>query len=1165
MRKVLAVLLSSFAALGACRAQSGSFVIPSIRDSAGTDFAYWDLFARPPGSPGNTNYNYANPPALLDGTGEDGDANPTTAFAPRATLTQNGTSTAFVTSSGAIYSFSDPIDIEVNYQPPAGNSNEVTNVIFQTQTGGARIDIGSIRLRYTNGSGTHEVAPAFKALDDPQTGAFSERIVSAYQWNLTGLGVTTFKIVFPGPTSMPLWQAQLDVVQGTAFSQQLGYVLRTRARPTTLHEVPGTVDKNLPPSADGRFFMENDTLNLLAVPEPDWEHTGWEYAGQTFATASLPLIFPAADAMVTALFAPSSYAIWQEYNFHHANALLGVGNEFLDDAISAPQVDHDNDQLTNAGEYAFAGDPYVSDTPRTRPQLVVVDVGGTSHPALRYRSNGLGVGLGDVIHIVQLSTDGNTWADNNTSPTTTTVSRQLQADGSMLVTERALLPVSSYSSLSMRVAWSVDGVNGTPLAPTPLTLSPDTAPDGFVGRAYVHSFTASGGAEPYAWTLASGTLPAGLSLAEDGTLSGMPTTSGTSQFTLQLTDGINVSKSLAVEVHIAPYQVTSGPALTTAVASLPYSFNLALQGGTPPFNWGLIGGNLPSGLSLHSTGNISGTTSSSGTSQFTVEVEDANGLTVSRQLQITSVDLIITTPSGLPGGVINVPYQLALSATGGVAPFTYEITGGSPPAGMTLVAGVLGGTPTTAGGSNFTVTVTDNTGTQSQRSFSLTIHETFQRPVITTSTPPVGTVGMSYNHTLGAINYPKAFSVGGLPAGLKLNAATGTITGRPNASGVFAIQVRATNTGGTSAVVTLPLVIKPVPTGLVGTFSGWIDRNAASNTTLGSRWSVTTTGKGTYSAKLTTGATTKSATGFLSGSAPHVSIAMIGQTLDLTINEQTRLVGGTHGGAIVHGWRSVWNSATNPAQHYVGGYSVALSLGDPDDDGVIAIPQGTGFASFTIGATGSLTVAGKVADGQSFSSAASLGPNGEIAIIAPLYKNQGSLLGEMAVNADASGFFPGNTVNGSLTWQKPATNGKIYPEAFGPVQLDVDGAFLTNSFKSGIVLGLPATSAVDLLFSDGGLDASATDPDSLGIPFNDAFRFVPPITPVKHSLSVNKTTGNVTGSFTLTETAPPLTRKVSFQAQIVRTADGNTKALGYFLLPQTDASTVLSGGVKLEQ
>ena len=127
---VVAVLVLS--ALGVCHAQSGSFIIPTIRANGGTDFAYWDLFRRPPGSSTSANFNFPNPPALIDGRGEDDDGNPTTAFASRTVLRQTGTPTAFITSSGAIYSFSDPLAVEVPYTAPAELTGQVTNVIFHS-------------------------------------------------------------------------------------------------------------------------------------------------------------------------------------------------------------------------------------------------------------------------------------------------------------------------------------------------------------------------------------------------------------------------------------------------------------------------------------------------------------------------------------------------------------------------------------------------------------------------------------------------------------------------------------------------------------------------------------------------------------------------------------------------------------------------------------------------------------------------------------------------------------------------------------------------------------------------------------------------------------------------------------------------------------------------
>lgn len=1167
MTKAIIILMLHLAALGVCHAQSGSFIIPTNRAGGGTDFAYWDLFNRPPGSPVNINYNYANPPALLDGTGEDVDANPTTAFAPRATLTQTGTPNCFITSSGAIYSFSDPIAIEVHYQPPAGNNNEVTNVIFQAQTGGARIDVNTIRLRYTDLSNVqHELAPVFKGLDDPQTGAFSERLVSAYQWNLTGLGVKTFKITFPGPTSMPIWQAQLDVVQGTPFVQQLGYIMSTRARPLTRHERPGAVDKNLAPGADGRFFVEGQLLNLLGEPEIDWEHTGWYYDGQTYNTPSLPLAFPAQDILVTALFAPTSYDIWREFMFYHANALLGVENEYLDDEISAPEIDHDGDGLDNAGEYAFTGDPYTADEARTRPQWVLVEDAGQTYPAIRYRTNGLPVGLGDLVHIVQINPNNTGWTDNNTAPVTTNVSRVLQPDGSMLVTERALQPVSSFTSIAMRVAWSLDGDHGEPLAPADLELVASSLPSGFMGTAYQHTFTAQGGASPYTWTVSSGTLPVGLTLSTSGVLSGVPSSASSAQVTVQVTDGLQTSRTIQVTFDIGSYAITSGPTLPNAVATLPYETTLAVQGGTGPFEWELVGGSLPSGLTLQSNGVISGTSTVAETTAATIQVTDANNLSTTAVLQITAVNLIITTPSTLPGAVLNVPYSLTLTASGGVDPFGYDVTGGVLPAGIIMNgSGQISGTPTVVGNFNFTVTVTDAGMVSSQRSFTLVVHETYQVPVLQSVAMPVGGVGSPYTHTLSALNYPKTFAVSGLPAGLKLNASTGVISGRPSVPGVFAIQVRATNVAGSSTTVTMLLTVKTVPLSFIGSFAGWVERDAVSNASLGSSWSVTTTSKGTFTAKLVTAGKTASTTGFLATSAPHVVATVAGQTLSLSFNSTTHLVTGTHGAALAKGWRAVWNAKANPAMLHAGYYSAAFDLANVTDEGVLTIPQGTSWLTFTVPASGNFSVAGKTADGQTVTSSAVLGPDGQFAIHSALYKKKGSLLGELLLDADDNGYYPDNRVTGQLTWLKPATTGTTYPAAFGPLELDAEGGYLSPSSRSGIVLGLPETGNVELLFTDGGLASSATDPDLAALFFTDALRFVPPVSAVKHKLTLNKSSGLINGSFTLTEPAPLLVRKVSFQAQVVRRAGGTEKAVGWFLLRQISTPDVLSGGVLLRQ
>jgi plastocyanin len=70
-------------------------------------------------------------------------------------------------------------------------------------------------------------------------------------------------------------------------------------------------------------------------------------------------------------------------------------------------------------------------------------------------------------------------------------------------------------------------------------------PAGTVGTAYSARLKAAGGQTPLTWSLVSGTLPAGLHLSSGGLISGTPTTAGTSNFTVQVTDSSSPTKLTA--------------------------------------------------------------------------------------------------------------------------------------------------------------------------------------------------------------------------------------------------------------------------------------------------------------------------------------------------------------------------------------------------------------------------------------------------------------------------------------------------------------------------------------------------------------------------------------------------------------------------------------------
>jgi hypothetical protein len=210
-------------------------------------------------------------------------------------------------------------------------------------------------------------------------------------------------------------------------------------------------------------------------------------------------------------------------------------------------------------------------------------------------------------------------------------------------------------------------------------------------------------------------------------------------------------------------------------------------------------GSLPTGLSLDGdTGKISGTPTAEGIKRFTIEAKNRGG-TDSLEYSIT-IGLVapkILTGS-LPAAVRGSSYSSTIDFTGEAT--TLAVSLGSLPAGLTLddATGMISGTPTTAGTSDFTVIATNSGGISAQ---ALSIIVGVQAPVITRATLPDGVKGSPYSETLTWTGEDVVFttSLGALPAGIVLNGATGDVSGTPTASGTANFTITATNGGGLSA------------------------------------------------------------------------------------------------------------------------------------------------------------------------------------------------------------------------------------------------------------------------------------------------------------------------------------------------------------------------------
>jgi hypothetical protein len=234
-----------------------------------------------------------------------------------------------------------------------------------------------------------------------------------------------------------------------------------------------------------------------------------------------------------------------------------------------------------------------------------------------------------------------------------------------------------------------------------LEITTTELPQGAVGAAYSATVSASGGAEPYAWSIASGSLPPGVTLSSTGLLSGTPTSAGRFDFIVRATDAGSVSAT-------RPFAITiSQPSLSITPSSLPagvvgqaYTQTLAVNGGTAPYRWAVTQG-FPAGLSLNpSTGVISGTPTTAGNFNFTVQVTDASQISATRAytVAIAAPPLAITTVSPLFGGTVGIAYAQTFSATGGVPPYQWRVASGNT-GGLTLnqASGTLAGTPAAVG------------------------------------------------------------------------------------------------------------------------------------------------------------------------------------------------------------------------------------------------------------------------------------------------------------------------------------------------------------------------------------------------------------------------------------------------------------------------------------
>jgi len=253
-----------------------------------------------------------------------------------------------------------------------------------------------------------------------------------------------------------------------------------------------------------------------------------------------------------------------------------------------------------------------------------------------------------------------------------------------------------------------------------------------------------------------------------------------------------------------------------------HKFEIRVGGGCPPYNYKILSGSLPPGLSLNSgTGEVSGNPQAPGSYSFWVDGSDTPAACgdpvrqpahTERQftIEIRQGIQIVQTQSTLTPGFVNQPYSMQFTATGAATP-TWSIVSGygtGLPAGLTLnpSTGLLAGTPTAKGEFGFRVQVASGSASTVQ-TYSLVIVDALK----IAKGPAVAEVGIPFTLTPtasgGRAGYTWSLASGTLPAGLSFDPATGTISGTPAAAGTSPLKLAVKDTLGLSVTADVNLVV----------------------------------------------------------------------------------------------------------------------------------------------------------------------------------------------------------------------------------------------------------------------------------------------------------------------------------------------------------------------
>jgi hypothetical protein len=280
-----------------------------------------------------------------------------------------------------------------------------------------------------------------------------------------------------------------------------------------------------------------------------------------------------------------------------------------------------------------------------------------------------------------------------------------------------------------------------------------------------------------------------------------------------------VTSTVATLTVVCPAVTLTPASLANGTAGLSYSQGLGASGGAAPYSYSVISGSLPPGLALSGGGVLAGTPAAVGNFSFAVQAADTNGCSGTNGYTLAiGCPAITVGPATLSSGLVGTAYSQSLTASGGLGSYSFAVTAGTLPAGLSLSGGgILSGTPSAIGTNSFTVTATDTNGCPGSLAFTLGV--TGVPPAITgqpASQQVVAGTNAGFGVTAsgtGPLSYQWLFNGTNLSDGGQFSGATNSTLSlsnvQPTNAGSYWVEV--TNPAGSviSTAAVLTVVVPP--------------------------------------------------------------------------------------------------------------------------------------------------------------------------------------------------------------------------------------------------------------------------------------------------------------------------------------------------------------------